>query len=187
MREWIEPLPAAATGELSAPLWRGMSRRRTCCCAGWPIRSSATTLACEPSRRSNGHWPGSSARTDLAVQAFAIFAEEQHVGNVVFDRIDRYLGSARLSIYVGEAAARGARSAQRRCTWQWRKCSNDPRCTRSGSRYTTGITRPSRLYLRLGSVRRGRVARRVPAGWTPHECVLSGDLEERLRGACRRS
>jgi RimJ/RimL family protein N-acetyltransferase len=39
--------------------------------------------------------------------ARAILHDGNHVGNVVLDRIDSHLQSARLSIYVGEASARG--------------------------------------------------------------------------------
>lgn len=37
---------------------------------------------------------------------FAILLNEQHVGNVILDRIDSYIESARLSVYIGEAFAR---------------------------------------------------------------------------------
>lgn len=47
------------------------------------------------------------ALADESVRAFAIELDGNHVGNVVLDRIDRHLGTARLHIYVGEAAARG--------------------------------------------------------------------------------
>ena len=36
-------------------------------------------------------------------RAFAIRSDGIHVGNIVLDQIDRYLGTCRLSIYVGEA------------------------------------------------------------------------------------
>ena len=41
-----------------------------------------------------------------SVSALAIEAAGRHVGNLVFDRLDRYLSTARLSIYIGEPAAR---------------------------------------------------------------------------------
>src|SRR5476649_2041499 len=47
------------------------------------------------------------ALTDAAVRAFAIMQGGEHVGNGILDRIDSYLQSARLSIYVGEKSARG--------------------------------------------------------------------------------
>jgi RimJ/RimL family protein N-acetyltransferase len=51
-------------------------------------------------------WINASA-TDPAVHAFAIMVGGRHVGNVVLDQIDSQLGVARLSIYIGEADARG--------------------------------------------------------------------------------
>ena len=47
------------------------------------------------------------ATTDPAVHALAILAGERHIGNVVLDQIDRRLGTARLSMYIGEPDARG--------------------------------------------------------------------------------
>ena len=44
---------------------------------------------------------------DATIRPFAILVEGKHVGNVVLDRIDRHLGTARLSIYIGERSARG--------------------------------------------------------------------------------
>lgn len=41
------------------------------------------------------------------VRAWAIELGGEHVGNVVLDQVDSYAQSARLSIYVGEASARG--------------------------------------------------------------------------------
>jgi len=41
------------------------------------------------------------------VTPFAILHEARHVGNVVLDRIDRRLSTARLSVYLGEAEVRG--------------------------------------------------------------------------------
>jgi len=37
----------------------------------------------------------------------AIMPDGKHVGNVILDRIDRYLGTVRLSIYIGDASDRG--------------------------------------------------------------------------------
>lgn len=41
------------------------------------------------------------------MQAYAILQADCHVGNVVIDRLDRYIGTGRLSVYVGEGSARG--------------------------------------------------------------------------------
>ena len=48
------------------------------------------------------------ANDDATFHPFAILAGGAHVGNVVLDLLDEYLSTARLSIYVGDAAARGA-------------------------------------------------------------------------------
>src|SRR5437867_12386987 len=48
------------------------------------------------------------ALRDAATCPFAILVAGEHVGNVVLDRIDRHLRTARLSIYIGSPAARGA-------------------------------------------------------------------------------
>ena len=47
------------------------------------------------------------ALADPSSQPFAVLADGEHVGNVVLDLLDRHLGSARLSIYIGEGASRG--------------------------------------------------------------------------------
>jgi RimJ/RimL family protein N-acetyltransferase len=47
------------------------------------------------------------ATKDASVAPFAIELAGKHVGNVVIDRIDTHLATCRLSIYVGEPAARG--------------------------------------------------------------------------------
>jgi RimJ/RimL family protein N-acetyltransferase len=49
------------------------------------------------------------ALVDSAIRAFAIRIGSEHVGNVVLDRIDQALQTARLSIYIGAADARGKR------------------------------------------------------------------------------
>ncbi len=46
-------------------------------------------------------------QSDPSVRALAIHKGGEHVGNVILDRLDGYLRSARLSIYVGEPTARG--------------------------------------------------------------------------------
>ena len=47
------------------------------------------------------------ANSDPTIHARAILADDVHVGNVVLDRIDRTVRTARLHIYVGEASVRG--------------------------------------------------------------------------------
>lgn len=47
------------------------------------------------------------ALTDDTVAAFAIVDDGAHVGNVVLDRVDRRVGTARFSIYLGAPEHRG--------------------------------------------------------------------------------
>jgi RimJ/RimL family protein N-acetyltransferase len=63
-------------------------------------------LSREPSLAYTEEWIA-RALGDESVRAFAILVDGAHVGNVVLDQIDRRVGTARLSIYVGERAARG--------------------------------------------------------------------------------
>lgn len=44
---------------------------------------------------------------DRSARAYAVVYLGVHVGNVVLDRIDAEVGTARLSIYIGESDARG--------------------------------------------------------------------------------
>jgi RimJ/RimL family protein N-acetyltransferase len=44
---------------------------------------------------------------DESIRPFAIRSGDAYVGNVILDRIDPYISSARFSIYIGDAAARG--------------------------------------------------------------------------------
>lgn len=63
-------------------------------------------LSREPSLEGTLAWL-KKAQTRQTVMAFAILLQGQHVGNVVFDQVERHLGMARLSIYLGEPEARG--------------------------------------------------------------------------------
>ena len=58
-------------------------------------------LGREPSLEKTLDWIEESAR-DPKLAARAILRADQHIGNVVLDRIDRHLDAARLSIYLGE-------------------------------------------------------------------------------------
>lgn len=64
-------------------------------------------LSREPSLERTEEWIANSI-LDAHIKAFAVLLDGQHVGNVVLDRIDTYLASARLSVYIGEPSARGA-------------------------------------------------------------------------------
>lgn len=73
-------------------------------------------LRSQPTLERTREWIA-KAQAGGSTRAWAILHAGEHVGNVVLDCIDSYLQSARLSIYVGEASARGrgvAASALRR-------------------------------------------------------------------------
>lgn len=59
-----------------------------------------------PTLRAMQQWIG-KASTGQETHAWAILHRGAHVGNVMLDCIDTFLQSARLSIYLGEASARG--------------------------------------------------------------------------------
>lgn len=60
-----------------------------------------------PSLERTIEWLRYAAEAD-DVQGFAVLLDGRHVGNVVIDRIDDYLFMGRLSVYIGDAAARSA-------------------------------------------------------------------------------
>jgi RimJ/RimL family protein N-acetyltransferase len=60
----------------------------------------------EPSIEKTRGWI-TRALEDSQTCAFAIELDGRHIGNVVFDHIDRYLSNARLSVYIGDIKARG--------------------------------------------------------------------------------
>lgn len=64
-------------------------------------------LRASPTAQRTRAWIRRASR-DPATLALAVVVEGRHVGNVVLDRIDPKLGMARLSIYIGEADARGS-------------------------------------------------------------------------------
>ena len=70
------------------------------------VVSQGIGLRHEPSLERTRQWIA-QALQDPTVKPFAILRAGEHVGNVVLDRIDTYLASARLSVYIGEASARG--------------------------------------------------------------------------------
>ena len=63
-------------------------------------------LRTEPSLERTLAWIA-AAENNSAMRAYAIVADGQHVGNVVLDKLDSYLKSARLSMYIGEKTSRG--------------------------------------------------------------------------------
>lgn len=72
-----------------------------------PVIRKNIGLRSEPSLERTETWI-KNALQDPTVRPFAILLDNRHVGNVVLDRIDSYLASARLSVYIGEPSARGA-------------------------------------------------------------------------------
>ncbi len=70
-----------------------------------PSVSQNVGLRTEPTLDKTVAWI-QNALMDDSICPFAILLSEEHVGNVVLDRIDRYLASARFSIYIGEPSAR---------------------------------------------------------------------------------
>jgi RimJ/RimL family protein N-acetyltransferase len=49
----------------------------------------------------------SLALQDPLIYPFSILFNGQHVGNVILDRVDNYLGNARVSFYLGDSSHRG--------------------------------------------------------------------------------
>jgi RimJ/RimL family protein N-acetyltransferase len=70
-----------------------------------PDISSNLGLQVEPSLEKTQEWIAKAER-EPGIRAFAILLNDVHVGNVVLDQIDTYLGKARFSIYIGEPSAR---------------------------------------------------------------------------------
>ena len=94
---------------------------------GGEVRLEPLTLACAPSMArwmqdpevsrnialrktvtlaSTEAWVANAVQ-DQSMRPFAIRSGDAYVGNVILDRIDPYIGSARFSIYIGDSAARG--------------------------------------------------------------------------------
>jgi RimJ/RimL family protein N-acetyltransferase len=71
-----------------------------------PAVSENVGLRSEPSLARTEQWID-QALSDESMLPLAIEYAGCHVGNVVLDRIDRHLSTARLSIYVGESNVRG--------------------------------------------------------------------------------
>jgi RimJ/RimL family protein N-acetyltransferase len=71
-----------------------------------PAVHAGVGLRTEPTLEKTYEWLN-RALADTDTWAFAVLLAGRHVGNVVLDRRDRYLQTARLSIYIGEVSARG--------------------------------------------------------------------------------
>ena len=68
-------------------------------------------LRSEPSLERTLAWLAKAAEDSTTVP-LAIEWKSRHIGNVIIDRIDYYLGTGRISIYIGDAAARGMKLGQ---------------------------------------------------------------------------
>jgi RimJ/RimL family protein N-acetyltransferase len=87
----------------------GLDRRHAEAMYRWmcdPVVRDNVGVRSEPSLERTRAWI-EQATHDSTVAPFAIELDGVHVGNVVLDRIDNHLATCRLSIYVGESAARG--------------------------------------------------------------------------------
>lgn len=72
-----------------------------------PVVSDNLGLRSEPSLDRTSQWIERSMQAN-DVRVFSILLDDRHVGNVVIDQIDEYLGKGRLSVYVGEVKERSA-------------------------------------------------------------------------------
>lgn len=59
----------------------------------------------EPSLEKTITWI-KNALNDSLIKPYAVLFCESHVGNIILDRLDHYLETARLSVYIGESSAR---------------------------------------------------------------------------------
>jgi RimJ/RimL family protein N-acetyltransferase len=64
-------------------------------------------LRSEPSLQKTQAWIR-RAVDDPQMRAYAVLLSGQHVGNIIFDRLDSLLANARMSMYLGERSIRGA-------------------------------------------------------------------------------
>jgi RimJ/RimL family protein N-acetyltransferase len=80
-----------------------------------PVVRKNVGLRSEPTLGKTLAWLEKAA-SDNTISARAILHDGVHVGNVVLDSIDRHVSKARLSIYLGEPAARGQGIGKRAVT-----------------------------------------------------------------------
>ena len=59
-----------------------------------------------PSLETTRTWIENALQTS-SIWPYAVFLNARHVGNVVLDQVDSFLGCARLSVYIGASEARG--------------------------------------------------------------------------------
>src|SRR5580658_3626274 len=70
-----------------------------------PELSANIGLSYSPTLDKTLEWIGKALR-DESIWPYCIFLNARHVGNVVVDQVDRFLGCGRLSVYVGASDAR---------------------------------------------------------------------------------
>jgi len=73
-----------------------------------PAVSQNIGLRSKPSLEKTIQWINNALKSQ-DIYPYAILLKGQYVGNVIIDRIDRYLDMGRLSVYIGEPNARGSR------------------------------------------------------------------------------
>jgi RimJ/RimL family protein N-acetyltransferase len=71
-----------------------------------PAVSANIGLTTTPTLEKTRAWIG-NALIDSTMRPYAVLWQGRHVGNVILDQIDWHLDTARLSIYIGSAEARG--------------------------------------------------------------------------------
>jgi RimJ/RimL family protein N-acetyltransferase len=91
-----------------------------------PAVAGGLGLRSQPDLPSTIAWIEAASADDTR-RPFAIMRGGEHVGNIVLDMLDAHLATARLSIYIGEASARGAGIAQRAITLAARHAADDLR------------------------------------------------------------
>jgi len=98
-------MPCLRADVTLAPL-RPEHASRMCTWIKDPAVREGVGLRAEPSEERTHAWIA-RALADEETQAFAVLLAGRHVGNVVLDRRDMHLQTARLSVYVGASDARG--------------------------------------------------------------------------------
>jgi RimJ/RimL family protein N-acetyltransferase len=73
---------------------------------GDPVVARNIGLRQKPSLKKTRDWIRRASH-DPTIRPCAVLLAGKHVGNVVLDRIDSYLATARLSVYIGEQEALG--------------------------------------------------------------------------------
>jgi RimJ/RimL family protein N-acetyltransferase len=86
-----------------------------------PDVSANSGLSRTPSLEKTLEWV-ENALEEKSIWPYSIFLNTRHVGNVVLDQVDLYLGCARLSVYVGAREARGSGVGRTGMYYALREC-----------------------------------------------------------------